>query len=41
MNNPKKFLDEHYNDWKKPIDGTAIQWAKRKFVFELEPWKGK
>jgi len=42
MNNVEKFLDMQYDNWKIPLDGTATQWAaKRKEVFELEPWHGK
>ena len=41
MNDPERFLNEHYNTWKVPVGGEAPQWAKRKFVFELEPWQGK
>jgi phosphorylcholine metabolism protein LicD len=41
MNNPERFLNEHYPNWEVPIDGTANEWAKRKPIFELEPWHGK
>jgi hypothetical protein len=41
MNDPERFLNEHYPNWKIPLDGTANDWAKRKPRFELEPWHGK
>jgi hypothetical protein len=41
MNDPIRFLDEHYPNWKVPLDGTAKEWAKRQPRFELEQWHGK
>jgi len=41
MNDPERFLNTHYGNWKEPIGGEAQNWNKRKFVFELEPWHGK
>jgi len=41
MNDPERFLHEHYPNWKVPLDGTEKNWAKRKPIFELESWKGK
>jgi len=41
MNDPELFLNIHYGNWSIPIGGEAIEWNKRKFVFELEPWHGK
>jgi hypothetical protein len=41
MNDPIKFLNEHYPNWNVPIDGEADKWAKRQPKFELEAWKGK
>ena len=41
MNDPMKFINEHYPNWNIPIGGEAKDWAKRKPRFELEPWHGK
>lgn len=41
MNNPELFLNTHYGNWINPVGGSAENWNKRKFVFELEPWHGK
>jgi hypothetical protein len=41
MNDPVRFLNEHYPNWKTPIGGTANEWAGRKPRFELEQWHGK
>lgn len=41
MNDPERFLNAHYGNWKVPVGGTATEWNKRKFIFELEQWHGK
>jgi hypothetical protein len=41
INQPEKYLDEAYNNWKTPLDGSEKVWKKKPLVFELEPWHGK
>jgi phosphorylcholine metabolism protein LicD len=41
INQPEKYLDEAYHNWKTPLDGNETVWKKKPFIFELEPWHGK
>jgi len=41
INQPEKYLDEAYHNWKTPMDGIEDVWKKKPFVFELESWHGK
>lgn len=41
INQPEKYLDEAYHNWKAPLSGTEKVWKKKPFIFELESWHGK